>query len=359
MNTLFAQVANQNNEQILNFCTKYLVRGAKFFTENIAPNAQNLTTISEAWRFPLILSAKDPNGVTGTINKVILIWQRRTDAPIQQIEVIGSFAPLYQAIPLTPVLSDGQETGFYACTLLVPVGKCYFYKFRVNGQEALDDINPQRKLFSHGKEWSCFFTDYFTATEVFETWEVNLLYRLANQIVPFKSEEAQNFINRYYLSLAKSDQLAMPIYKLDDSVGEVNFITNILAREERHHLQDYKICIAVIDQLLRKRNPFVDSWAVSENLINTLYDEMATGQVPDWDYNRYANPTYFLGLIRRHTLTGAFSHPKYGGNVGGAGWNYLQQKYVIKDEAAQIIGSYFNWQHAMEAPLGTNQDYKG
>jgi hypothetical protein len=68
---------------------------------------------------------------------------------------------------------------------------------------------------------------------------------------------------------------------------------------------------------------------------------------------------YFLSLIRRHTITGAFSHPKYGGNIGGAGWSYLQERYDIKNENAQTVGNYFNWELALEKPLGTNENYQG
>jgi hypothetical protein len=144
-------------------------------------------------------------------------------------------------------------------------------------------------------------------------------------------------------------------------VGEVNYITNLLAREERHHLIDYKLCIDIIDRLLRQRNPYVNSWAVSSELINDLYNEMASGNnVPGWDYGKYGNPQYFLKLLRRHCITGAFSHPRYGGNIGGAGWNYLKEKYCVKDPVTgQVCGSYFNWDLALEAPLGKNKDYRG
>lgn len=356
----FAAIVIQNDEQILNYCAKYLARGAKLFNDAVAPDSFNLATVSENWRFPLVLSQTDEKGETGKLNKVIFIWHTKPGENISSIAVVGSFAPLYQSFPLTPVIYEDNNTGFYSCTVDVPVSKSYYYKFIINGNDALDRINPQRKKFTNGREWSFFFTDYYNSSEEFEEWEISLLYRLANQVVPFRTEEAQNFINRFYLTLAKRDEkLAMPIYKLDDSVGEVNYITNVLAKEERHHLQDYKVCLALIDKLLRIRNPFTDSWMVSEEIIIDLYNEMASGNVPGWDYNQYANPTYFLGLIRRHTITGAFSHPKYGGNIGGAGWNYLNQKYPIKNDAAQVTGSYFNWQLALEKPLGTNADYTG
>lgn len=355
----FASVIENTDEYIFDYCAKYISRGPKLFMDNVSPNSFNLTSISEDWRFPIVLPLSDSNGQTGTLNQVSFIWFSKPGDTVTKIEVVGNFAPLYKSVALSPVLYENNNIGFYCLTVTVPIGKGYYYRFRLNGSDILDPINPQRKTFSNGKQWSFFFTDFFNSSEEFEEWEINLLYRLANQVVPFRSEDAQNFIKRFYLSLARPDKLAMPIYKLDESVGEVNYITNVLAREERHHLQDYKICIDIIDQLLRKRNPYVDSWMVSEELVNELYTEMAEGIVPGWDYNRYSNPKYFLSLIRRHTITGAFCHPKYGGNVGAAGWNYLKQKYPIKDHAAQIVGSHFNWDLAMEKPMGSNEDYLG
>jgi Gluconate 2-dehydrogenase subunit 3 len=355
----FALFPQRNDEQILNYCTKHLARGVKLFSEDVSSDSFNLSTISENWRFPIVEPALDDNGGTGTVNRVTLVWMAKSSDTINSVRAIGSFVPWYESIELTPVKFEDGNTNFYACQLMLPVGKSYYYKFIINGIKFTDPINPQIKILSNGKQWSFFFTDFYNASEEFEAWEISLLYRLANQIVPFRTKEAQNFINRFYLSLTKPEKHVMPIYKLDDSVGEVNFITNILVKEERHHLSDYKICLSIIDQLLRKRNPTVDSWTVSEELINELYDEMATGNVPDWDYAIYNNPRYFLSLIRRHTLTGAFSHPRYGGNIGGVGWKYLQEKFDIKNDTAQVTGNYFNWQLSMEKPIGNNEDYKG
>ena len=69
---------------------------------------------------------------------------------------------------------------------------------------------------------------------------------------------------------------------------------------------------------------------------------------------RYGSPLYFLQLLRRHTYTGAFSHPKYGGNVGASSWAYLSERY--KDTQGQTL---FDWRKAIEKPLGINADYHG
>jgi hypothetical protein len=75
---------------------------------------------------------------------------------------------------------------------------------------------------------------------------------------------------------------------------------------------------------------------------------MASGQVEDWDYS------FVLQLIRRHTVTGAFSHPKYGGNIGAAGWEFLSETFRNEQGCTD-----FNWKQAIEHSLGENADYFG
>lgn len=338
---------------VFNYCTKYLVR-----------DRSNDETMGEGWRFPLVATVlQGDNAQTSLFNEVTFIYHNKDKINIDRIELVGSFLPLYKSMPLTPVKYDNEDTDFFYLTLIIPIGKGFYYRFRINGTDVLDPINPQKITLNNGKEWSFFFTDYFNNSTEFEGWEFNLLSRLVEQIVPFRTEEAQNFINRFYDNLDHAQKEQMPIYRLDQSVGEVNYIANILAREERHHLIDYKICIDIIDKLLRKRNPVVNSWQVSAEEINRLYNDMANADntpVPDWDYSRYGDPQYFLKLLRRHCIVGAFSHPRYGGNVGCAGWNYLKEKYCIKDpDTGLITGSYFNWDLAIERPLGKNVDYRG
>ncbi len=338
---------------IFNYCTKYLIRDRSNESEdNSRP--------TEGWRFPLVMTKlHEEEKNVGKLNEVTFVYKQSKVEDVKQVELIGSFLPLYKKLPLKPLTFMGAPSGLYYLTVILPVGKGYYYRYLVNGQSKLDPINPQKTMFKHGKEWSFFFTDYFNYSNDFEEWEMNLLQRLVQQIALFRTEEAQNFVNRFYQGLPRGEKDAMPIYKLDESVGEINYITNILAREERHHLQDYKICIKLIDQVLRQRNPVVNSWQVSEELINDLYEQMANGNVPGWDYQQYNDPKYFIKLIRRHSITGAFCHPRHGGNIGCAGWNYLKEKYSIKDETGQTIGTHFNWALSIEKPFGKNENYLG
>jgi hypothetical protein len=81
---------------------------------------------------------------------------------------------------------------------------------------------------------------------------------------------------------------------------------------------------------------------------------MANDHVEGWDTDKYQSPRFFLTLLRRHTWLGAFSHPKYGGNAGGAGWAYLRDQFK-----GQNAKPCFDWQRAIERPLGESVDYFG
>jgi hypothetical protein len=85
-----------------------------------------------------------------------------------------------------------------------------------------------------------------------------------------------------------------------------------------------------------------------------LYQEMEQDQVDGWDTSEYASPRFFLLMLRRHAMTGAFVHPRRGGNSGAAGWMYLEDRF--RDDMGQTL---FDWRRAMEAPLGHNTDYRG
>lgn len=334
--------------EIFNYSTKYLVR-----------DEASGCAVNEGWRFPLIATILHDSEPVGHFNEVSFVYRATPEQPVDSVQVAGSFIPLYTTLPLQEISWEGEGTGMYYLTVSLPVGKGYYYRFLVNGQPVLDPVNPQRHTQPNGSEWSFFFTDFYNYSNEFEEWELNLLYRLVEQILPFRTEEAQNFINRFYDNQPRVQKDQMPIYRLDQSVGEVNYISNILAREERHHLVDYKICLQLMDTLLRQRNPVVNSWEVPAEMINDLYNEMAAGHVPGWDYSRYQNPHYFLTILRRHCIVGSFCHPRHGGNIGCAGWNYLKEKYCIKDDTGQVSGTYFNWPLALEKPFGSNPDYKG
>jgi len=333
------RIVEKEDQDILNLCTQYLSRVGD-------PSAS-----AEAWRFPVIDvfrgSPFDPNDPD---NEVVFIY-KAAPGTTTQVGVLGTFATLYEAIPLKPVRFLGEGTGYFGLSVAVPKGQAHIYQYVVDGKLTLDPINPQRVVLENGKTWSRFFTDSYLQPMILELWELKLLYRLTEQILPFRVAEAELFLQQFYNYLDRQDKDASKVYRLDDSVGEVNAIDKLLAREERHRLSDYHVCLKQIDTVLRKRKPDMEPSELSKEFFNDLYDEMArdpgkpANRIDGWDYGAYDNPWFFLYILRRHAVTGAFAHPKYAGNVGAAGWAYLSEKYV------------FDWRAALEKPLGTNEDY--
>src|SRR5690606_308951 len=124
-------------------------------------------------------------------------------------------------------------------------------------------------------------------------------------------------------------------HRLDVDVGVANFIDKIVAKEERHHLGTYRLTLGLIDRVLRARNPYADIDRMPEEMFVELYTDLALTDdfgagsslgAAGWDFARYGSPRYFFQVLRRHVWTGAFAHPKYGGNSEGMGWAYLHDR---------------------------------
>lgn len=357
----------KGDQYLLNHCTKYLARSLVDYRHTYSPDGlrRPVDNLAEAWRFPIVDTyAGGADAVVNPdefadYNEVSFIYAGQDASSPSSVGVIGTFSNLHQDIPLTQVRFQGEPTRYWSISFAVPKAQTHQYRFRVDGSYVNDPINPQAVTLDNGKVWSRFFTDSFTEPLVLERWEIQLLYRLASTIAPFRSGEAEVWLKRYYYQQdqqTRQDKYSNA-YRLDASVGEVNFIDNLLAREERHRLIDYKLCLTQIDQVLRQRNPFVEPVSMTDETFSTLYDQMAANNVPGWDLSKYGNPQFFLFLLRRHVITGAVSHPKYGGNAGAAGWAYLSERYA-KDTPGGPV-SLFDWRRALESPLGVNTDYHG
>lgn len=354
---------------VLNHCTKYLARSAQDFRHDysIGGVRRPADNVAEAWRFPIVDAyaggapgLTEPDTFYG-FNQVTLVWADGAGAPAPRaVSVVGSFGTLHTPTPLASVSWEGEPTRYRAISFAVPKGQHHRYKFMVDGVPNLDPVNPQVEMLDNGQLWSAFFTDEFTEPLVTERWELQLLYRLVSAITPFHSAEQENFLQRYYFSLdqaTRADRYTGS-YRIDSSVGEVNFIDNLLARAERQHLVDYKICLDQIDRVLRQRNPYTEPARMSVELYVELYNQMADDDVPGWDKSRYASPRYFLCLLRRHAVMGSFAHPRYGGNAGASGWGFLGERYPLgPQENGGNPATLFDWRRAIEAPLGRNPDY--
>ena len=243
----------------------------------------------------------------------------------------------------------GEPSGIRAVTVRVPKGQIHTYKLRVDGHWQVDALNPQVVELDNGRQWSRFFTEGCQIPLTFSRRERELLGRLVAHLLPFRIPENEKFIRGVYESLdraARAEQFPLA-YKLDEEVGVVNYIDKVVARAERHYLDDYRTCLELIGDVLRRRNSGRDPLTLPRDAFAELYDQMAADHVDGWDTGRYSSPRFFLLLLRRHAMTGAFVHPRHGGNSGTAGWAYLQSRYP------------FDWGAAMEAPLGRNTDYRG
>lgn len=326
-----------DHQHVLNHCAKHLARD----------RGNN----NERWRFPIIDQAFDAQA-----NRVTFLFNQahEDDTPVK---LVGSFAPMHQRLSLERIYFYEHATNYLAISLQIPHAQVHTYQFIISNNAITDPINPQQAIMDNNVVWSRFFTDYCTTPLMFEDWERKLLRRLCKHVLPFSTKAAENYLALYYNTLddnTKRYDASQKVHQLDSSVGEINYIDKILAREENHHLIDYKICLDILDGLLRERSPYEQPHEAPKQIIIDIYTEMAANTVTGWPYKRYEHPRYFLELLRRHTVCGAFSHPKYGGNIGAAGWAYLHERY------RNVNGdSLFNWREAMEKPLGSDTEYQG
>jgi hypothetical protein len=352
------QIIDRGKDYILSNCAKFLAREFQNARHNDGqfPEGDYRSFIAEVWRFPIVDSWADGTHFVDdySLNSVTFIYPIPPNAPVpQSVSVIGTFGTLFEPVPMQQVLG----TPYFVLTAVLPKSRVYTYKYLVDGVAVVDPVNPQRTTLDNGKVWSRFFTQLCTQPIVFEDWELSLVDRMTQRILPFHTDAGENFLRRYYNTLSASDRATQfaRAYRLDEPVGVVNFIDKLLAREENHRLNDYRICLRQMDAVLRQRDPYAEPSDMPDQVYDDLYSEMAADQVPGWDRGAYESPSFFLKLLRRHAYEGAFSHPKYGGNVGAAGWAYLEERYTDPTTGATL----FNWRRIMEQPLGQSPDYHG
>ena len=191
----------QNDDQyILNHCARFLTRRNTDARHNFGQfdSVDPRARICEAWRFPIIDSyagADDEDSYA--FNRVTFVYRADTGEPPRQLSVIGTFANLYELIPLAPVRFLDAPTGYFALSTRIPKGQAYRYKFIVDGKAVLDPINPQQVREADGHAWSRFFTHLCTEPLTFETWELSILERLADHIMPFRTKDGQDFLQLF------------------------------------------------------------------------------------------------------------------------------------------------------------------
>ncbi len=352
------RVIRKEPRYIYNHCAKFLARASSEPRHRFVDLPENASrnSICEAWRFPIIDSFVDRSEGArnpGAHNQVTFIYLERPGEALESVELFGTFAALYQPLPLARV----EDSHYFALTVLVPKGQVHTYKYRVDGTWRLDPINPQEVTLPSGERRSRFFTQNCNIPITFESWERTILDRLVRHILPFQTKEGKNFLDRYINQLDESARKSevRAAYRFDESVGVLNYIDKVLAREEAHYLPSYRTCLDIIRLILRDRFKNTSLDLIPKEEFVRLYDEMKTDFVEGWPVERYGSPLYFLTLLRRHTYTGAFSHPKYHGNAGGAGWAYLRETFITPSTGQTI----FDWARSQEAPLGQDPNYLG
>jgi hypothetical protein len=350
---------DRDDVYVLNHCTRFLARDSSDPRHNFGqyPDGDPRAVVCEAWRFPIVDSYFDGTLVEDSYryNTVTFVYDGRRERP-SSVAVVGTFGALYDPVPLKVVRFLDEETGYFAVSVRVPKGQVHRYRLEVDGAWGLDPLNPQTERADNGERWSRFFTDACQIPLVLNRRERELLGRLVTHLLPFRLPENSRFVKQVYNSLdrASREQQFPLAYRLDEEVGVVNYIDKLLARSEQHNADDYRTCLKMIDGLLRGRYGGLDPLMLPPDVYADLYAEMATNNVSGWDRSRYADPRFFLLLLRRHAMTGAFTHPKSGGNSGAAGWMYLESRF--RDEQERTL---FDWRRAIEAPLGHNAEYRG
>lgn len=350
-----------DHQGILNLISRQLSRTAPQprhqygqYSDPLDPRAR----FCEPWRFPAIGSFRDPAtpDLGHDFNRVTFVFRDPLGAIPGVVAVGGTFGSFQQPVALERLPYEGSHSIYRAVAIKVPKGQVHTYTYYVDGVATLDPINPQRTADEAGNLRSRFFTALCTQPLSFNRWQYALMSRLTDHILPLRTAAGRKFLGDYYNHLGRQQRNAQypRAFRLDEPVGVVNFIDKLLAREEAHHLIDYRICLGQLASILKRRYAMLDPSAVPREEFADLYDQMANNSVNGWDYTAYNEPAYFLKLLRRHSYTGAFSHPRHGGNAGAAGWAYLEE--TCRGPANE---SCFNWRHALEAPIGLNPEYFG
>lgn len=120
------RVKAKDDQYILNQCARHLAR------DNTDPRhdyghldpGDPRARICEPWRFPVVDSHADPGEdqeAAYAHNDVTFVYVADSDQPARDVAVVGTFARLYEPIPLRRVATpDTAGSRYYSVTLVVP-----------------------------------------------------------------------------------------------------------------------------------------------------------------------------------------------------------------------------------------------
>ena len=161
----------------------------------------------------------------------------------------------------------------------------------------LDPINPQQVRLENGKTWSRFFTDSYLQPIVLELWELKLLYRLTEQILPFRTGRPSCSSSSFTTTSTAGPRTPRRSTVSTSRSARSTQSTSSSPATERHRLNDYRLCLKQIDRVLRKRNPNAEPSEISKEIYNDLYNDDGPGpgdvpanRIDGWDYGAYSNP---------------------------------------------------------------------
>src|SRR3954453_16306203 len=264
---MLATLVQKESDYVLNHCAKYLARANNderhsFFGLDAG---QERAAISEPWRFPLVDADDSGAADASEWNHVTFIYRAPDNRPDISVALLTPCIGLFVTAPLNPV----AESLYLALTFRVPKGQRHRYWFVVEGQSRIDAINPQTVTTPQGEIWSSFWTWNYNEPMNLERWEIALVERMTRALLPLQGRETRNLIER-----GLNDGNVLHFFRMDIPVGVANYIDNILAREERHHLGSYRLCLPMIDRVLRRRHPGVEPVNVSDPDYKALFDDM-------------------------------------------------------------------------------------
>jgi len=118
----------KDDQCVLNRCTKFLSRYNTDARHSYgAPGEQSQRDrIAEAWRFPVIdtygggADAVNDPAQFDDYNEVTFIYAGADGRSPASVSVIGTFATLYEPIPLEPAIFEDEPTRFWSLTYVVP-----------------------------------------------------------------------------------------------------------------------------------------------------------------------------------------------------------------------------------------------
>ncbi len=145
----------KDDQYVLNYCTKYLARFNTDPRHTYGPPGTSAPRdrIAEAWRFPIVdtyaggASAFSNSAEFSNYNEVTFIYAGADAKSPVSVAVIGTFATLYDPIPLQHVNFEGEATRYWTVTYVIPKGEKHNYRFIVDGAFPINDpVNPQEDL---------------------------------------------------------------------------------------------------------------------------------------------------------------------------------------------------------------------